>query len=81
VPVAVDEPLLSTTFDGEGRQRHAGLELWIGEATTAARPRGGEVLCGTTLDLGRLRLDCRVLRWRMEGRAGVGATTSCGRAA
>ncbi len=32
----------------------------------------GEVVCGTTLDLGRLRLDCAFFMWRMEGRSGVG---------
>ena len=36
------------------------------------RRAAGEVLCGTTLDLGRLRLDCSFLAWRMEGRVGVG---------
>ena len=30
------------------------------------------MLCGTTLDLGRLRLDAAFFRWRMEGRMGVG---------
>ena len=36
------------------------------------RRGAGEVLCGTSLDLGRLRLDCAFFRWRMEGREGVG---------
>jgi hypothetical protein len=30
------------------------------------------VACGTSLDLGRLHLDCAFFSWRMEGRAGVG---------
>ena len=54
-----------------GRQRHAGLELWVGEDGFPRRA-AGEVLCGTTLDLGRLRLDCAFFRWRMDGREGVG---------
>ena len=37
-----------------------------------ARRGAGEVLCGSTLDLGALRLDCAFFRWQMEGRAGVG---------
>lgn len=67
----VADPRLSTTFDGEGRQRRASLELWI---TDDGPPRraAGEVLCGTTLDLGRLRLDTAFLEWRAEGRSGVG---------
>ena len=40
--------------------------------TTYARRAAGEVACGTTLDLGRLRLDCAFFTWRMEGRSGVG---------
>lgn len=69
--VRVEDPRLSTTFDSDGRQLHAALELWV---TDEGPPRRawGEVVCGTTLDLGRLRLDCSFLRWRMEGREGVG---------
>ena len=62
---------LSTTYDGDGRQRAAGLELYLDEDGYPRRA-AGEVVCGTTLDLGRLRLDCAFLRWRMEGRTGVG---------
>lgn len=70
-PVAVDETLLSTTYDAQDCQRAAGLELYV---TEDGHPRrlAGEVLCGTTLDLGRLRLDCAFFHWRMEGREGVG---------
>ncbi len=69
--VDVVDPRLSTTYDGDGRQRHAGLELWIGEDGFPRRA-AGEVACGTSLDLGALRLDCAFFRWRMEGREGVG---------
>jgi len=72
----VAEPLLSTTLDGSGRQRRASLELWEEGEDHAERFRAhraaGEAVCGTTLDLGRLRLDCAFFRWRMEGREGVG---------
>jgi hypothetical protein len=71
VPVEVAEPLVSTTFDDDGRQRHAGLELWLDPDGYPHRA-AGEVLCGTTLDLGRLRLDAAFFAWHMEGRAGVG---------
>ena len=66
----VDEPRLSTTYDEEGRQRRAGLELWVGEEDDYPRRAAGEVLCGSTLDLGALRLDCAFLRWRMGGPLG-----------
>ncbi len=72
VALAVEDPRLSTTYDGEGRQRHAGLELWMGEDDPVPRQIAGEALCGTSLDLGRLRLDCAFFRWRMRGREGVG---------
>ncbi len=67
----VDDPLFSTRYDGEGRQLAAGLELYVTEDGYARRA-AGEVVCGTTLDLGRLRLDCAFFLWRMEGREGVG---------
>jgi hypothetical protein len=70
-PIRVEDPRLSTGYDGDERQRRAGLELWVDEDSHARRA-AGEVLCGTSLDLGRLRLDCAFLRWHMEGREGVG---------
>lgn len=71
--VAIGEPLLSTTLDGDGRQLRAGLELWEdGDERPYPHRAAGEAVCGTTLDLGRLRLDCAFFQWRMEGRRGVG---------
>jgi hypothetical protein len=72
VATVIADPRLSTTYDGEGRQRHAGLELYLTEDSEYARRAAGEVACGTTLDLGRLQLHCAFFRWRMEGRDGVG---------
>jgi len=71
--VTIGEPLLSTTLDGDGRQLRAGLELWEDDDERPYPHRAaGEVVCGTTLDLGRLQLDCAFFQWRMEGRRGVG---------
>jgi len=70
--LSIDDPRLSTTYDGEGRQRRAGLELWVGEDDDLPRMGSGEVLCGSTLDLGQLRLDCAFFSWRIEGDEGVG---------
>jgi hypothetical protein len=72
VSLVVADPRVSTTYDGEGRQRHAGLELYETDEAPYARRAAGEVACGTTLDLGRLRLDTAFFTWRMEGRNGVG---------
>ncbi len=71
VALPVHDPRLTTTYDAEGRQRSAGLELWLDEDGWPRRA-AGEVVCGTSLDLGRLRLDAAFLRWRMEGREGIG---------
>jgi hypothetical protein len=71
-PVAITEPRLSTTYDGDLHQQRAGLELWMDEERTADRRAFGEVVCGTTIDLGDLRLDSAFFHWRMEGREGVG---------
>lgn len=68
---AVADARVSTVYDADGRQRAAGLELYVDEDGYPRRA-AGEVVCGTTLDLGRLRLDCAFFRWRMEGRTGVG---------
>ncbi len=70
--VQIADPRLSTTYDGEQRQRRAGLELWMTEEGDHARRVAGEVVCGTTLDLGEQRLDSAFFSWRMEGREGVG---------
>jgi len=68
-PIA--EPRISTTYDPDGRQRRATLELFEDEESWARRATG-EVQCGTTLDLGRLRLDCAFFHWVIDGRHGVG---------
>jgi len=69
---ALSEARLSTTYDDEGRQRRAGLELW--EQTDSEYPHrlAGEVVCGSTLDLGALRLDTAFFHFRMEGQEGAG---------
>jgi hypothetical protein len=68
----VDDPRLSTTYDADGRQRRAGLELWVDGSDQLAHRAAGEVVCGSTLELGALRLDAAVFRWHSEGRSGIG---------
>jgi hypothetical protein len=68
----VDDPRLSTTYDDAGLQRRANLELWVGAEDTYPRRATGEVVCGSTFELGQLRLDCAFMNWRMDGRSGVG---------
>jgi hypothetical protein len=70
--VAIDDPRVSTTYDGDGRQRRAGLELWVGEEDEYPRRGAGHVLCGSTVELGSLVLDCAFFAWTLDGREGVG---------
>ena len=71
-PHPIADPRLSTTYDGERRHRAAGFELWPPEPDAYPRRGAGTAVCGTSLNLGRLRMDCAFFHWRMEGRAGVG---------
>lgn len=69
--LAVERGRLSTTYDSDGHTRRAGLELWAVDAEWPRRA-AGEVLCGSSLDLGALRLDCSFFGWHLDGQAGVG---------
>ncbi len=71
-PLSVADPRLSTTYDAEGRQRSAGMELLVEADDEYPIRTAGEVVAGTTLDLGRLQLGCAFFRWRMHGRVGLG---------
>jgi hypothetical protein len=71
-PVVIGDPRLTTTYDGDGHQRRAGLELWVGEDDPYPRRLAGEVICGSSLDLGQLRLELAFMRWHGDGAEGVG---------
>jgi hypothetical protein len=71
-PHHVNEPLLSTTYDGDGRQLRAGLELWVGEEDEFPRRAAGRSLGGASLPLGDGRFDVTFMAWTMEGHSGVG---------
>ena len=68
----VDEARISTVYDGDGRQRSAGLELHM-PGEDFPRRAAGEAAAGTTLELPGLLVNVSVFRWRMEGREGLGA--------
>ncbi len=69
--VVPEDARLSTTYDAQGRHRRAGLELY--EDADGYPHRGaGDVVCATSLDLGRQRLDCSFFRWRLDGRDALG---------
>ncbi len=70
--VEVDEARLSTVYDGEGRQRSAGLELWL-RGEEFPRRGSGVVVAGSSLQLEEVDVHAAVFRWRLDGREGVGA--------
>jgi hypothetical protein len=68
----VDDARISTVYDGEGRQRTAGMELWM-PGEDFPRRASGTAVAGTTLSLDGLRVNAAVFSWRMDGRDGAGA--------
>ncbi len=71
-PVLVADPRVSTTYDDSGRQYAAGLEFYVDEDDEFPFRVAGDVACGTTLDLGRLRLQCSFFTWQSDTGNGVG---------
>ena len=69
---APEKARISTVYDPDGRQRAAGLELWLPEEDFPRRA-SGTVQAGMSLTLEGLRVNLAVFAWRMEGRDGVGA--------
>ena len=70
--LTVEEPRLSTTTDEAGRQIRAGIELWLDSDADYPLRGVGEVLAGSTLELGALRLDVAFFGWHIEGRSAIG---------
>lgn len=71
-PLSVEETRISTVYDGDGRQRSAGLELWL-PGEDFPRRVSGTARAGASLSLEGLRVHAAVFGWRMDGREGVGA--------
>lgn len=71
-PLTTEDARISTVYDGEGRQRSAGLELWIANEDFPRR-LSGTVLAGSSLQLERVDVHAAIFRWRMEDREGAGA--------
>jgi hypothetical protein len=71
-PLVTEEARISTVYDGEGRQRSAGLELWIA-GEDFPRRISGTVVAGSSLQLEHVDVHAAIFRWRMEDREGAGA--------
>jgi hypothetical protein len=68
----VEEARISTVYDGGGRQRSAGLELWLPEEEYPRRG-SGLVIAGSTFELEAVQVHAAVFRWRLDGREAIGA--------
>jgi hypothetical protein len=68
----VETARISTVYNGSGRQRSAGLELWL-PGEDYPRRGSGLVIAGSSLDLDGLQVHVAVFRWRLDGREGIGA--------
>ena len=68
----VESTRISTVYDAGGRQRSAGLELWL-PGEDYPRRGSGQVIAGSSLDLDSLQAHVAVFRWRLDGREGIGA--------
>ena len=68
----VEEARISTVYDGGGRQRSAGLELWL-PGEEYPRRGSGQVIAGSSFELETIQVHAAVFRWRLDGREGIGA--------
>jgi hypothetical protein len=68
----VEDARLSTVYDGAGRQRNSGLELWL-PGEEFARRGAGSAIAGTSLELEGLAVHIAIFEWQLEGAQGYGA--------
>ena len=68
----VEDARISTVYDAGGRQRSAGLELWL-PGEEYARRGSGQVIAGSSFELEAIQVHAAVFRWRLDGREGIGA--------
>ena len=73
--IALADPRVSTTYDGDGHQRRAGLELWVGEEDDYPRRGAGQVLCGSSVELGSCGSTARSSSGSSTAARASGATT------
>ena len=70
--LSVEDARISTVYDPEGRQRSAGLELWVPGQELPYRG-SGSVIAGSSLTIDGLHVHTAVFRWRLDGRDAIGA--------
>ena len=70
--LSIEDTRMSTVYDSAGRQRTAGLELWL-PGEDFPRRASGTVVAGSSLALDGIDVHVAIFRWRMEDREGHGA--------
>lgn len=70
-PLPVEEARLSTVYGARGRQRSAGLELWLADQDLPRRA-SGVARAGTSVELEDLVVTVALFEWTMDGRVGYG---------
>lgn len=70
--VEFDEVLLSTEYDGAGRQRRTTLELWPASDDIAALHGAGSVVTGCTAKIEGSIVNTALFRWSLDGHLGLG---------
>ena len=70
--IEFDQVLLSTEYDGDGRQRRATLELWPESEEIAALHGAGSVISGCTAKVAGARINTALFRWALDGHSGLG---------
>lgn len=66
------EVLLSTEYDGAGRQVRATLELWPASDEIAVLSGAGSVVSGCTATVGARQINTALFRWSLDGHLGLG---------
>jgi hypothetical protein len=71
--VPIERVLLSTEYDGEGRQRRATVELWAqGESVEPPIRGAGSAIRSAAVTVGDRRIETAFFSWSLEGRSGLG---------
>lgn len=70
--IEFDEVLLSTEYDGAGRQRRSTLELWPATEDVAALHGAGSVVTGCTAKTDAGTVNTALFRWSLDGHLGLG---------
>ncbi|MDQ2621984.1 MAG: hypothetical protein M3Y45_02985 [Actinomycetota bacterium] len=67
-----EEALISTEYDGAGRQYRASLELWPASGDVAVLHGAGTVISGCTARLPSGVVNTALFRWSLDGHLGMG---------